>query len=208
MPFLISLYAVFLIALMFSGVDKLIRPKSAAAALSVAGLVPRRRVFGRSLAQALVFLLGAAEVGLGAGALVLALIAGPQDRRLAASAGLVAALYLGFTWFLGRVEAVDPQASCGCFGRGSAPGRLHRGANLLAAFVSGATAVTVLFVSGDAGPVTDNIGGGGRLAFAVLAVLASIMFLTAPSLLTDLQRAQRPTGPSVRTFTISESLLP
>ena len=121
-------FAVAVLLLLVGGVAKLVRPASAADALSALGANVPRPVLA-------IWVMGATEASIAAGAL------GSADRRFAVA---VALCYLGFAAVvaLGRFR---PQqlASCGCFGTSDAPPTVvHLIIDLLGAGVAVGVAVS------------------------------------------------------------------
>jgi uncharacterized membrane protein YphA (DoxX/SURF4 family) len=123
------LVSVLAAVLVVAGLGKLRAPTAAADAIRAAGFssgaVPAR-------------LVGAAELGVGA----LALVA-PSRPAL----GALAAVYTLLAWFATRLlRRPEPVASCGCFGADAPPSRLHAGFDVIAA-----TAVALFAVHPPAG---------------------------------------------------------
>ena len=106
--------------LALSGLAKLRNPRSAAAALEVAGL---------GGGPVVVRGLGAAELVVGSAAVL-----SPSSYWML----VLAALYAGFGGFLMRLKSINPSAGCGCMGDHSQPvGLLH----IVADFVAAGTAL-------------------------------------------------------------------
>ncbi|MEZ5376676.1 MAG: hypothetical protein R2733_09215 [Acidimicrobiales bacterium] len=208
MSILSGLFATLLVALILSGADKLRRPAGAGRALLTARLVsgPPQRRFARAKWSAR--FLGLIEVAVGSAVAVVFLSTSVADTWRVVGSGGVAMLYLGFSWFLRRVESIDPGASCGCFGNASVTGPLHLVANLVAVAVSTVMALLVS-LGADTSVLGDELAAGTRIVPLTAAiVVAALLFLLTPSLVTDLRRAQRPTTPTVPTFTIATPIQP
>ncbi len=201
-------FSTLLAALLLSGADKLLRPDAAARALATAGLIPgpssRQLRTGRAIAR----VLGVVEVAAGVGAAYSLLVLEATDARLVSAVVGVALVYLGFAWFLRRIEAVSPGASCGCFGSGSASGALHIIANLAAAALAVATAVTIVVAPSDQS-LRQLLGSDLTVVPLVAAAFTGgLMLLLTPSLVADVRRARTGSTSSVPLFTVSRSISP
>ena len=144
-------------------------------------------------------LYGVAEIGVGAGALLLGGVLFP----LAA-----AVLFGGFALVVVRLLRLgDAAPSCGCFGRlSSAPSRLHVMVNLAAASVAVVAAVhngpglAALTTDGAGIPMIELVVAAALVALASWLVIAVVTVL--PPTLEATRRGPRP--PAVRTFDIPE----
>lgn len=173
------------LVLVVSGVQKLVTPAAAAAAMADARLpMPWR---GRPVTG---FVLGAVEVTTGAAAIAV-------PHRLAAA--WLGAFYLALAGFVVLLRSRDADAGCGCFGAASTP---PGGAHLV---LNGVAAVTALAIAIAGVPdIVDVVDDGVLVAVAyvlLLGVGASVL-LVAPALSADIGRLLRGghTGPPVRTF--------
>ncbi len=142
------------VALLASGVLKLIRPDAARAAI---------RTVGGPGGRSVVRLLGSAEVAVGTWALA----TGGRGATLA-----VVGIYLGFALFVWRLRTVSGgTTACGCFGSsGAAASLAHIWVNLFVAVVA---ALSISEPFPGLGPM---LSGGGNQAAATLA-LASIQLV-------------------------------
>ncbi|MGH9167443.1 MAG: MauE/DoxX family redox-associated membrane protein [Acidimicrobiia bacterium] len=145
-----------------AGFFKLLRPPTTQAALVSLGLPGSRR-----LVQAI----GAAEVAIGAGALL----------GVRGSALLVMAAYLSFAGFVGAAIRRGPAlSSCGCFGHPDAPPTVtHLVVNLGAAVAAGVAASAPL--PGLMAVLADQPAGG--VPFVLFIALTSyLLYLTLTAL--------------------------
>lgn len=173
------------LVLVVSGIQKLVAPSAAAAAMADARLpLPWRGRPATGVA------LGAIEVATG----VLALAV---PNRLAAA--WLGAFYLALGGFVLLLRARDADAGCGCFGAATTPpGTAHLVLNVAAAataFGIAAAGVPDIVDVVDDGPVV-------AAAYVLLLTIGAAVLLVAPALTAEISRLLRGEhpGPPVRPF--------
>lgn len=173
------------LVLVASGIQKVVAPGAAAAAMAEARLpVPWR---------------GRAVTGLGLGVVEAAtgVVALAVPHRLAAA--WLGVFYLALAGFVVLLRARDADAGCGCFGASSTPpGTAHlvlNGAAAATAFAIAVTGVPDIVDVVDDGPVI-------AAAYVLLLGIGAAVLLVAPTLTSEISRllhGER-TAPTVRTF--------
>ena len=173
------------LVLVVSGIQKLLAPRAAAAAMADARLpVPGRGRPATGVA------LGVIETATGAVALAV-----PH----ALAAVWLGAFYLALAGFVLLLRARDADAGCGCFGASSTPpGTAHL-------VLNGVAAATAFAIAAAGVPdIVDVFDAGIPTAVAYLLLLAvgSAVLLVAPALTAEISRLLRGEHPSptVRTF--------
>ena len=173
------------LVLVVSGIQKLVAPGAAAAAMADARLpVPWRGRAATGIA------LGAVETATGIVALAV-------PHRLAAA--WLGVFYLALAGFVLLLRSRDADAGCGCFGASSTPpGTAH--------LVLNGVAATTAFGIAVAGvpDIVDVVDDGILVAVAYVLLLAigAAVLLVAPALTAEISRLLRGEhpSPSVRTF--------
>lgn len=173
------------VVLVVSGIQKLVAPSAAAAAMADARLpLPWRGQPATGVA------LGVVEVATG----VLALAV--PNRLAAAWLGL---FYLALAGFILLLRSRDADAGCGCFGAATTPpGTAHLVLNVGAALTG--LGVAVAGVPDIVDVVDDGILVAA--AYVVLLAIGSGLLLVAPALSAEISRLlhRGHAGPPVRTF--------
>lgn len=173
------------LVLVVSGIQKLVAPRAAAAAMADARLpVPWRGRVATGIA------LGAVEAATGIVALAV-------PHRLAAA--WLGVFYLALAGFVLLLRARDADAGCGCFGASSTPpGTAHLVLNGVAAAT--AFGIAVAGVPDIVDVVDDGIVVA--VAYVVLLAIGASVVLVAPALTSEISRLLRGEHPSptVRTF--------
>lgn len=173
------------LVLVVSGIQKLVAPRAAAAAMADARLpVPRR---GRPVTGVA---LGVIETATGVIALAV-------PHRLAAA--WLGVFYLALAGFVLLLRSRDADAGCGCFGAASTPpGTAHLLLNAVAAVTCFAVAVAGV---PDIVDVVDD-GLVTAAAYVLLLAIGAAVLLVAPALTAEISRLLRGEhpSPSVRTF--------
>lgn len=184
---LVGFYQTLLLVLALSGATKIINPDQAGRALVSARMVPgplnRRYRLSRLEAQ----LLGLAEVILAVGG-----IGSSRSGDLSAFfAVAVAAMFVGFNLFIGRLMTIDPGAGCGCFGESSAPpGPMHKAFNYVAAVIATMVAVMVSATGNLPLPPTVSAQAWSWLVpYGATLIIGAALFLRGPSLIGELKNA-------------------
>lgn len=173
------------LVLVVSGIQKLLAPSAAAAAMADARLpVPwrGRRITGIAL--------GAVETATGVVALAV-----PH----ALAAAWLGVFYLALAGFVLLLRSRDADAGCGCFGAASTPpGAAHLVLNGVAAVTAFAIAIAGV---PDIVEVVDD-GAVVSAAYLLLLAIGASLLLVAPALSAEVGRLLRGehTGPAVRTF--------
>ncbi len=184
---LVGFYQTLLLVLAVSGAVKITSPDQAAKALVAAhmvrGPIEARYKVSRRGAR----LLGAAEM-----TLAFAGFAFSQSTALSVLVAMgVAVTFVGFNAFISRLEALDPDASCGCFGKSAAPpGPMHKVFNFSAAAL--AVSVAVLATATSELPSFGNVVSQGwtvSIPYLAALVIGSIVFLHGPALVGELHHA-------------------
>lgn len=160
---------------------------------------PMLRTLGLPSGRWAARLLGLVELGVGAAAYLLG------GRALAV---VVAALFIAFTVAVLRLRAAGPDAaSCGCFGRSSAPPTLvHVVVDAAAALVAVVAAVVdapgLLAMRADL-----PLGGVGEVIVSAVAIGLTVAVLTVlPEALVAARRGPGSGAAPVRTFTVEAPL--
>ena len=173
------------LVLVVSGIQKLVAPRAAAAAMADARLpVPWRGRAATGIA------LGAVETATGIVALAV-------PHRLAAA--WLGVFYLALAGFVLLLRARDADAGCGCFGASSTPpGAAHL-------VLNGVAAATAFGIAVAGVPdIVDVVDDGILVAVAYVLLLAigAAVLLVAPALTAEISRLLRGEHPSptVRTF--------
>lgn len=172
------------LVLVVSGIQKLVAPQAASAAMADAHLpLPWRGRVATGIA------LGAVETATGIAALAV-------PHPLAAV--WLGVFYLSLFGFVLLLRSRDADAGCGCFGAASTPpGTAHlvlNGVAALTAFGVAAAGVPDIVDVTDDGIVT-------AAAYLVLLVTGAALLLVAPALTAGISRLLRgESGPAVRTF--------
>jgi hypothetical protein len=173
------------LVLVVSGIQKVVSPSAAAAAMADARLpLPWRSRPGTGIA------LGAVEIATGAVALAV-------PNRLAAA--WLGAFYLALAGFVLLLRSRDADAGCGCFGAATTPpGTAHLILNVAAAVT--AFAIAVAGVPDIVDVVDDGIVVAA--AYVLLLTIGAAVLLVAPALTAEISRLLRGEHPSppVRTF--------
>jgi hypothetical protein len=173
------------LVLVVSGIQKLVAPSAAAAAMADARLpLPWRGRPATGIA------LGAVEVATGALALAV-------PNRLAAA--WLGAFYLALAGFVLLLRSRDADAGCGCFGAAtSPPGTAHLVLNVVAALA--AFGIAAAGVPDIVDVVDDGIVVAS--AYVLLLTIGAALLLVAPALTAEISRLLRGEHPSppVRTF--------
>lgn len=171
------------LVLVVSGIQKLLAPAAAAAAMADARLpVPWRGRAATGIA------LGAVEIATGALALAV-------PHRLAAV--WLGVFYLALGGFVLLLRSRDSAAGCGCFGAATTPpGTAHlvlNGVGALTAF-----GIAVAGVPDIVDVVDDGIVVAA--AYVLLLAIGAAVLLVAPALTAETSRLLRGEHPGVRTF--------
>jgi Methylamine utilisation protein MauE len=171
------------LVLVVSGIQKLVAPRAAAAAMADARLpVPWRGHAATGVA------LGAVEAATGIVALAV-------PHRLAAA--WLGVFYLALAGFVLLLRARDADAGCGCFGASSTPpGTAHL-------VLNGAAAATAFGIAVAGVPdIVDVVDGGivVAVAYVLLLGIGAAVLLVAPALTAETSRLLRGEHPTVRTF--------
>lgn len=173
------------LVLVVSGIQKLVAPRAAAAAMADARLpLPWRGRPATGIA------LGAVEAATGLAALAV-------PHRLAA--GWLGVFYLALAGFVLLLRSRDADAGCGCFGASSTPpGTAHLVLNGVAAATAFAIAVAGV---PDIVDVVDD-GAVTAVAYVLLLTIGAAVLLVAPALTAEISRLLRGEhpSPSVPTF--------
>lgn len=173
------------LALIVSGIQKLVAPRAAASAMADARLPLVGR--GRPAAG---FALGTVEVATGLAALAV-------PHRLAAA--WLGVFYLALAGFILLLRSRDADAGCGCFGASTTPpGTAHLVSN-------GVAAVTAFGIAIAGVPdIVDVVDAGivTSAAYLLLLAVGAALLLVAPALTAEIARSLRGEHPSptVRTF--------
>lgn len=205
---LVGFYQTLLLVLALSGATKIFNPEQAGRALVSARIVPgplnRRYKLSHLGAQ----LLGLAEVILAMGGLGFSHSATPSVIFAVA----VAAMFVSFNLFIGRLMTIDPGAGCGCFGGSSAPpGPMHKAFNYVAAVIAIVVAVMVSATSTLPLPPTVSAQAWSWLVpYGATLIIGAALFLRGPSLIGELKNAISDDGQEhsyASTFSIDHSAL-
>ncbi|MEZ5342839.1 MAG: hypothetical protein R2706_15780 [Acidimicrobiales bacterium] len=195
-----------------SGIDKILRPAGAGAAMRAAEVLPRL-LTSRGRSHRAAQLLGAVELGTVVMLLVAAEGMGPSLTPQIVAIGplCVAAIFGGFHWFVRRLASRDAAADCGCFGPASTPpGPAHQRFTTVAIVVALATAVVcVLSATTPSITLVTSPGLGASILYATVIVVAALVFLLGPSLLADLRPppgGHPASGSTAREFAITGTL--
>lgn len=171
------------LVLVISGVQKLVAPRAAAAAMADARLpVPWRGHPATGVA------LGAVETATGVAALAV-----PHPI----AAAWLGVFYLALAGFVLLLRSRDADAGCGCFGAASSPpGTAHL-------LLNGVAAVTAFTIASVGVPdIVDVVDDGLITAFTYVLLLATgaAVLLVAPALTTEISHLRRGqhTSPRVR----------
>ena len=184
---IVGFYQTLLLVLALSGATKITNPGQAGRALVSARMVPGPLNRRYKLSQLGARLLGVAEVGLAVGGIV----SSQSGEFSALLAMAVAAMFVGFNLFIARLIAIDPDASCGCFGASAAPpGPMHKAFNYGAAAIAIAVAVVAAGTGGlPIAPAVSAQAWAWLVPYAATLIIGAALFLRGPSLIGELNSA-------------------